>query len=48
MLDFSWFSDDPCFMTKVADEVVNAGNTGTARAAAPRGFGLRKAYASAL
>lgn len=40
MLDFSYFSDDPCFMTKVADEVVGAGNTGAARVAAPKGFRL--------
>jgi ABC-type branched-subunit amino acid transport system substrate-binding protein len=39
MLDFSFFSDDPCYMTKVADEVVGAGNTGAARvSAAPKGF----------
>ena len=40
MLDFSYFSDDPCFMTKVADEVVGAGNTGAAKVAAPKGFRL--------
>ena len=38
MIDFSWFSDDPCFQTKVADEVVGAGNTGAAKVSAPRGF----------
>ena len=40
MIDFSWFSDDPCFQTKVADEVVGAGNTGAAKVSAPRGFRL--------
>ena len=40
MIDFSYFSDDPCFMTKVADEVVGGGNTGTAKVSAPMGFRL--------
>src|SRR5688572_6424727 len=48
MLDFSYFSDDPCYMTKVADEVVKAGNTGAAKVSGPRGVGLRKAFAGVL